>query len=609
MDLGPLSLLFALGCRVLGAEVAYLRNGLKSRLAQEIALRFDISQIDVENVEWIEDGSILTTEAALRGVQLLRDPMTTRFATYLGDQVSGRPGIPRALEVQLTCQITSRADDIGIIEVWTQSRHYRSKVILSSSKWDKYLIRRERRSFSTPSINTLDTAVSLSAACISTITRRVTAERLNSSVATRPESSAHIHDGQTGARVLFIPHQGIDYGNLYRWDHLFSSEVGSPLNIKNIVSLAYDSSVSDKFMSSEFFITVGIREKIGKTLRYFLRSLPKARTMLHLRILWQLARNSASARAIGDDVRQRFPNASVAILAYDMVVPTAISVGLLASGLRTFATQERPAATLQLSLPKIVDTYFTASALFSQMALRSPAAYVREATPLGMWRTDLLHKARLETPPVAIAQARARGQKSIVVLPYHVNAEKKDSLNSLVLSWSAFRHFMGDVLYLADHSPGVSFLIRGKNSDWWSHQEFSDIKLQVGLRSNVLLDDNYEELHHSYRLCAHADAVLAKHTSLAEECLALDIPTILHDYTHNTSSIAAPMFPYLPARLWAHSRPELEKRIADTLKDEGRNFSDWWKKKRPAIYGTGNDGHVSARARAIIEDAIRKDLH
>ena len=61
-----------------------------------------------------------------------------------------------------------------------------------------------------------------------------------------------------------------------------------------------------------------------------------------------------------------------------------------------------------------------------------------------------------------------------------------------------------------------------------------------------MISNNYEEFRYSYKLCANADLIIAKHTSLADECLAKGIPVIFHEYTHNTKKLVLDYPHYLP---------------------------------------------------------------
>ena len=51
---------------------------------------------------------------------------------------------------------------------------------------------------------------------------------------------------------------------------------------------------------------------------------------------------------------------------------------------------------------------------------------------------------------------------------------------------------------------------------------------------NIIISTNQSEAWYAYKLCANADLIIAKHTSIADECLANEIPVLFHEYTHNT---------------------------------------------------------------------------
>ena len=59
---------------------------------------------------------------------------------------------------------------------------------------------------------------------------------------------------------------------------------------------------------------------------------------------------------------------------------------------------------------------------------------------------------------------------------------------------------------------------------------------------NIIISNNYKESYYSYKLCANADLIIAKHTSIADECLSNEIPVLFHEYTHNMKKLVV-VFP------------------------------------------------------------------
>ena len=97
--------------------------------------------------------------------------------------------------------------------------------------------------------------------------------------------------------------------------------------------------------------------------------------------------------------------------------------------------------------------------------------------------------------------------------------------------------------------------------------------------------------------------VIAKPTSLADEVLALGIPCLLHDYTHNCEGFAVNNLAYLPRELWCLDSTEFTVKV-DSILDKAEEFDEWWKPVKQVIYGGLSDGHVRARVRETIERRV-----
>jgi len=103
---------------------------------------------------------------------------------------------------------------------------------------------------------------------------------------------------------------------------------------------------------------------------------------------------------------------------------------------------------------------------------------------------------------------------------------------------------------------------------------------------------------------ASADLVIAKYTSLVDECLAVGIPSIIHDYTPIAAGTSRPVVPYLPARLFVQHDQELEASVQWAMHSDGEDFRTWWEPHRRRVFGDLNDGHVRQRARQAMQSML-----
>jgi hypothetical protein len=123
------------------------------------------------------------------------------------------------------------------------------------------------------------------------------------------------------------------------------------------------------------------------------------------------------------------------------------------------------------------------------------------------------------------------------VLDYHSSQNWWESIYPLI-SHTANKAFYLDIIRLALDRPAVDFLVRGKNIDWLEDPFFADVAAIIDLIPNLDVDRTYSELNRSYNLAAEADCIVAKHTSLGDECLAVGKPVVFHDWSENSVGYA-----------------------------------------------------------------------
>jgi len=277
-----------------------------------------------------------------------------------------------------------------------------------------------------------------------------------------------------------------------------------------------------------------------------------------------------------------------------------------ASGIRAVALNERPQSVIWELQPFALSTLLTAGEIFSASAMASRSVSIEQALSVGMWRTDLLLQYRSEDPHELYEHARQNGQQFIVALPFHVTAEGDQDQSPLITSAHSVRHFLLEIFSIAEENPSVFIVIRGKNDHWVTDDRFQDIVGMIDQLPNITVSRDYATFNESYRLCAWADLVVAKHTSLVDEVLAVGTPCVIHDYTPNSKDLSRLVVPYLPREIWAEDVHELRRRIDFALANEGRDFDRWWEPHRFALYGDLADGQVRRRAREIFESLVSR---
>jgi hypothetical protein len=248
-----------------------------------------------------------------------------------------------------------------------------------------------------------------------------------------------------------------------------------------------------------------------------------------------------------------------------------------------------------------VNTYLCGSEFVGDVLRDSPAYYADRLIPVGQYRSDNLVTMKEAEPPEILRRPLADGRKIVTALGFHTFDEWHRSQPDPLLNWSAHRHFLADMLRLAGDVPDIFVVLRYKSLEWAGLAEFSDLVAQVRCSGNVYLSTEYDKFYFSYDLCAHSDLVIAKHTSLGDECLSVGIPVLFHEYTHNTVRIVADAFDYSPSKVMCFNYPDLLNRTRAILSGAPNTMTDDFSDLEQVVYGGLGDGKVRSRVRAHVE--------
>ena len=95
----------------------------------------------------------------------------------------------------------------------------------------------------------------------------------------------------------------------------------------------------------------------------------------------------------------------------------------------------------------------------------------------------------------------------------------------------------------------------------------------MSVLENVEISDDYSRPGIQYELAAKADMVLAKYTSIGDECMAAGIPVVFHDYTPIMVSSAHKAFRYNDIPVFASEFDAIAHNLRQTL-DSGHYLTD-----------------------------------
>jgi hypothetical protein len=407
------------------------------------------------------------------------------------------------------------------------------------------------------------------------------------------------------ARVVYVTHAGLSYGKLFEKKLFYSEQASSELHPDNLLHFDY----SDTPNPSPRIAWVSLRSRGRRSFPVRLRALRAAgRRIAHVRSPRQLiglallAKSYLGFRSYVNELAA-YPKLKLALIDYDILCPKTLLLALEARGIKTLAAQERFFASFYAIVGTILDTYLCASDYVAEVMKKSPSYYARRYVPVGQYRSDKLITAGRSAPPGILTKAIANGRRIITALGFHTHAAWHEAQADPFLNWTAHRAFLNDMIHLSHDIPNVFIVLRFKDVDWLGLPAFAEVVQTIEASENIAISTDYEQLMLSYDLCAHSDLVIAKHTSLGDECLSVGIPVLFHEYTHNSDRLVGVAFDYGPARIMCFNYTELLARSRAVLSDDPQMAANY-EYLKTVIYGGLGDGEVRNRIHSHIESLV-----
>jgi hypothetical protein len=595
---------FAKFCRI---PVYYIDSSQKFLMGMCKIL--SIQQVDINALPTIERSKELFSFDDSRIVNILMKLRAPQIAVSAAEDFLDPLFSTKIFMSSLTGILERARQRYSAINSFTRELGYSKAVVITDSYWMKKIIRSYGDIAIVIRIDSLfrKKGLHLIGLLIQILVKKLKSVRVFRILRKKVKIDSEISKfGVSTSKVLFVPHQSNRYGNLYTTDHLFSPVKSSILHKSNMGIITYDDSSLEGFAKTVSLTSHLNPKEMRLIAEIYLRLFfIKFRYILNP-VEWYVVRMSARAILCSKRISVEYPSAKIAILGYDIQVPDYLVLALDNSGIETVATLERPAIAVIREMALCCKTLFVPSEYFSLSINNSISCAVSELLPIGMWRTDFLVE-RLKSDAIIEVENR---RLLCVVLPFHTPRfdSKSNIVDDFVISDLAHKHFLRDVIKLASIHPEIDFVIRGKDADWTALGSYSEIYKEILDSNNIEVSQNYEVLNESYNLCARADIIVGKHTSLIDEALSLNIPCVLHDYTHNTKSVIRGQITYLPRELWAENYAEFLFSFDLALSDRGDRFREWWEPHRIKIFGNFSDGHVRARAMSLIEGKLPNNL-
>ena len=380
------------------------------------------------------------------------------------------------------------------------------------------------------------------------------------------------------APILFFPHFGPVYAQLFQKDQFYSNDHASPFHHSRIqhVELSWMLSESERaFIRNRY-------ERLGTPVTFL--ELTQTRSLSSILSMFRdvLRRTKGSARFLRaamismNGLRMKnylqtfagFKGAKIALLGYDILFPVAATAALQANGVRVAALQERYIHAFYDSYTVAVDDYFVHGDLIKRQYLSNPNCAIGNLIVTGDPRREKIrqHRAR------ALEERSTRFKNYMnvcLILDFHTQPDRYTNSFSFWTDARSNFFFYSHIANLAEANPDTAFVIRGKDTTWCDLPEMQPAMIRFGKISNIFIDNQYATFDRSYELSAMADLVIARYTSLCDQCLAEGIPVLIYEAMPNHGRLISTWLDYGPYPVMVHNEDELHSRFQQTVR-EGR---------------------------------------
>ena len=355
----------------------------------------------------------------------------------------------------------------------------------------------------------------------------------------------------------------------------------------------------------EIWASLILERRFWTDLKIFFKSIKKSassiRSFKNIFGAYLLAQNYVQFSHYSELIT-KYKSLKVAIIDFDILCPKPLLLAFESKGIKTVAMQERFWMSFFKNYGSILTHYLTSSDYATNVMRQSDMYEVDNYISLGQYRTDLLLKFKSENPPLILQEAKKIIKKIIVVLGFHTVETWDESQYDALINWKAHLSFLEDIIKIAKNIKNSFFVLRYKNIDWINISFFKEILKEINQLENLILSEDYNEYFISYQLCAHADLIIAKHTSIGDECLSLEIPVLFHEYSHNTSQQMSSLYKY-KIDVMCFNFNDLFEKTSKILSSKKNKIIDY-KKLKDLYYGDLSDGKVVIRAHQFINSIL-----
>lgn len=414
-------------------------------------------------------------------------------------------------------------------------------------------------------------------------------------------------------KVAFIIHKGTTtIDKLYDKELYYSDKDNSPFNKKNIVHLDYEdySKPNDDYLWLNLKKLNFPKKKIAlKILIIFFKTLSCITSWKNF-LAWVYLIRQYVSYVIYLEKLAKFQQLKIAIIDYDHLCPKGLIFALKKKKIKIVSTQERFVGGLFRSFYNVIaDTYFTCSDYMNEKIKNSKYFQVNNPISVGQYRVDYLEKYYENNVPEEITIQKNKGKKIIVALGLSLSdCPDFDPKFDIAVNWNAQKNFIDDMLKLTKDIKNSYLIFRFRSFVWKNIPFFQSSLKKINENPNVSIASDYSQFFISYKYCANADLIIAKRTSLADECLAFGKKLIFYDYTHNLKKIISDLPEYIPERseasnnfdIFCHNYNEIFEK-SDFLLNKNSSELENYRKKIDQLYSLKDKKKVREKILSYLE--------
>jgi hypothetical protein len=382
-------------------------------------------------------------------------------------------------------------------------------------------------------------------------------------------------------KIAYFPHKGLTFSNAYLKDHYYSMNKESGLYPSKILHIEFENTYSESYdyleklyglnkndihtllfpdISAKDFV-VSFISLVKKNYKFFkLKDIftQKDKVLLFSYIYFSYYTYTRL-------LNRHFKDLQYVFVGYDVLFPMHLSLAMESLNIKTIALQERFNLSFFDDYNFCIDTYLTSSDFVLKKFLDHPFTSINNGEVVGSIRSDLVYKFKRDKDNIRLMRQNIGKRKLIIALDF--SSEVDCEVNRLLpaTNWKANSVFYRDMIELAKQNKNYHIIIRGKNITWLSIPYFDSIVKEIKDISNIEVSEEMDEMYYPYKLVSASDLVIAKYTSIGEECLVNDIPVLFHNYTHNIQSMTGDLFDYSVPSIFVDNYDDLAKKTKEIL--------------------------------------------